>query len=82
MAADILSGAGIAVEDALALAEELSSASTVEAALRNFMTRRYQRCRSVVEYSVRLGQLEQQGGQHEEHLRVQQTAGALLSAEY
>ena len=76
------SGAGIAVEDALALAEELASASTVETALENFMARRYQRCRSVVEYSVRLGQLEQQGGQHEEHLRVQHTAGALLSAEY
>jgi 2-polyprenyl-6-methoxyphenol hydroxylase-like FAD-dependent oxidoreductase len=55
----LASGAGMAVEDALVLAEELRSAAVPDA-LRAFMARRWDRCRLVVENSMKIGQLEQQ----------------------
>jgi 2-polyprenyl-6-methoxyphenol hydroxylase-like FAD-dependent oxidoreductase len=52
----LASGAGIAVEDGLVLAEELNRCSgNVEAGLRAFTERRYERCRYVVESSVAIG---------------------------
>jgi 2-polyprenyl-6-methoxyphenol hydroxylase-like FAD-dependent oxidoreductase len=54
----LASGAGMAVEDGLVLADELQRASTVEEGLRHFMSRRYDRCRLVVENSVQLGRYE------------------------
>jgi len=55
----LASGAGIAVEDALVLGEELTSSPTVERALSRFEERRWERCRMVVENSVRIGEMEQ-----------------------
>lgn len=54
----LASGAGMAAEDGIVLAEELQGASTVEGAFRNFMKRRYERCRLVVENSLEIGRLE------------------------
>jgi 2-polyprenyl-6-methoxyphenol hydroxylase-like FAD-dependent oxidoreductase len=54
----LASGAGLAIEDALVLAELLAAESDVEAALACFTARRYQRCRMVVENSARLGEME------------------------
>jgi 2-polyprenyl-6-methoxyphenol hydroxylase-like FAD-dependent oxidoreductase len=54
----LASGAGMAVEDGLVLAEEMQHAPTVEEGLRRFMRRRYERCRLVVENSVQLGRYE------------------------
>jgi 2-polyprenyl-6-methoxyphenol hydroxylase-like FAD-dependent oxidoreductase len=54
----LASGAGMAVEDGLVLAEELQRAETVEEGLRHFMSRRYDRCRLVVENSIQLGRYE------------------------
>jgi 2-polyprenyl-6-methoxyphenol hydroxylase-like FAD-dependent oxidoreductase len=54
----LASGAGMAVEDGLVLADELACAVTVEEGLRHFMARRYDRCRLVVENSVQLGRYE------------------------
>src|SRR5882757_9370671 len=54
----LASGAGMAIEDGIVLAEELGTQPTLEQALQNFMTRRFERCRLVVESSVRLGQIE------------------------
>jgi 2-polyprenyl-6-methoxyphenol hydroxylase-like FAD-dependent oxidoreductase len=54
----LASGAGMAVEDGLVLAEELGGAASVEAGLAGFMQRRYDRCRLVVENSVQLGRYE------------------------
>ena len=55
----LASGAGLAVEDALVLAELLASdVVALDEALRRFTARRYERCRMVVENSVRLGELE------------------------
>ena len=55
----LASGAGIAIEDALVLGEELSVAPGVEQALLRFEERRWDRCRMVVENSVRIGEMEQ-----------------------
>src|SRR6185436_21167558 len=54
----LASGAGLAVEDALVLAELLRSGETLEVVLQQFIVRRYERCRMVVENSVRLGEME------------------------
>jgi 2-polyprenyl-6-methoxyphenol hydroxylase-like FAD-dependent oxidoreductase len=51
-------GAGLAVEDAIVLAELLGEGLPLDAALRAFMQRRYQRCAKIVSGSVKLGQLE------------------------
>lgn len=51
-------GAGIAVEDSVVLAELLASGSSLPAALDAFMTRRYERCRLVVQNSLQIGEFE------------------------
>src|SRR5262249_21979512 len=51
-------GAGIAIEDSIVLAELLQSAPSVAGALENFMSRRFERCRLVVENSFMLGEWE------------------------
>lgn len=63
-------GAGIGIEDAIVLAEELGRGATVEAALQAFQTRRWERCRMVVENSGRLGEIEIAGGDKAEHTRI------------
>ncbi len=57
----LASGAGVAVEDALVLAEELEKTDDVAAALRGFMDRRFERARMVVESSVKVGAMEMAG---------------------
>jgi 2-polyprenyl-6-methoxyphenol hydroxylase-like FAD-dependent oxidoreductase len=54
----LASGAGIAVEDSVVLAEELAAADDLTAALAKFMDRRYERCRLIVENSRTLGEWE------------------------
>jgi 2-polyprenyl-6-methoxyphenol hydroxylase-like FAD-dependent oxidoreductase len=58
------SGAGLAVEDGLALADELGKTADVGVALRSFMDRRFERAKLVVESSVTSGELEI-AGQHQ-----------------
>lgn len=52
-------GAGMAIEDAIVLAEELERADDVEAALQAYRDRRFERCRYIVESSLAIchGQL-------------------------
>lgn len=57
----LASGAGIAAEDGLVLAEELARDNDVAAALRAFMDRRFDRARLVVENSVRIGEIQMAG---------------------
>lgn len=57
----LASGAGIAVEDAIVLAEELERSRDVPGALAAWMERRWRRCRLVVENSLEIGRLEQAG---------------------
>ncbi len=54
----LATGAGIAIEDAVVLAELLAADLPVAAALDRFMKRRYDRCRLVVETAVKLGEME------------------------
>jgi 2-polyprenyl-6-methoxyphenol hydroxylase-like FAD-dependent oxidoreductase len=54
----LASGAGIAVEDSVVLAQELAAADDLAAALATFMNRRYDRCRLIVENSHTLGEWE------------------------
>lgn len=76
----LASGAGIAVEDGLVIADELARAGDVARALDRFMARRYERCRMVVENSVRLGDIEQHGGSQEEHAQLMRDSIAALAA--
>ena len=57
------SGAGLAVEDGVVLADELARTDDVAAALRGFMDRRFARAKLVVETSVRSGEMEISGEQ-------------------
>ena len=56
------SGAGMAVEDGLVLADELAKHGRVAEALAAFTQRRFDRARMVVENSVRIGEIEMAGG--------------------
>ncbi|GAN79235.1 FAD-dependent oxidoreductase [Acidocella aminolytica] len=63
-------GAGIAVEGAVVLAEELFRCHSLEGALISYAGRRYDRARLVVSSSLRLGEIEQHGGSRDEHYEV------------
>jgi len=52
-------GAAQAIEDALVLAQELERSADVESGLAAFTHRRFDRCRTIVEGSERVGQWEQ-----------------------
>ncbi len=58
----LASGAGIALEDALVLGEEIARERSIPVALARFEERRFERCRMVVENSVRIGEMEQNHG--------------------
>ncbi len=73
-------GAGIAVEGAVVLAEELARCPSLEEALTAYVERRYTRAHLVVSSSLRLGQIEQTGGSKEEHAQVMKTALTALTA--
>ncbi len=66
----LASGACIGIEDALVLADELERSESVPNALKAFQDRRWERCRMVVENSSRLGQIEMELGDKEEHARI------------
>lgn len=57
----LASGAGMAVEDAIVLVDELDRTPDYEAAMRAFMERRLPRGKLVVGNSLKLGELEQAG---------------------
>jgi 2-polyprenyl-6-methoxyphenol hydroxylase-like FAD-dependent oxidoreductase len=66
----LASGACIGIEDALVLAEELGRATEVSEALAAFETRRWERCRLVVQNSARVGEIVGAGGDKEDHARI------------
>jgi 2-polyprenyl-6-methoxyphenol hydroxylase-like FAD-dependent oxidoreductase len=76
----LASGACIGIEDAIVMADEVARADSVTAALEAFQNRRWERCRMVVENSLRLGELEVSGGDKEEQTRIMQTSLMALSA--
>jgi 2-polyprenyl-6-methoxyphenol hydroxylase-like FAD-dependent oxidoreductase len=66
----LASGAGMAIEDALVLGDEIRRADSVLQALDGFMRRRYERCRLVVENSLEIGRREQRRAPVEEQTRL------------
>jgi 2-polyprenyl-6-methoxyphenol hydroxylase-like FAD-dependent oxidoreductase len=54
----LATGAGIAIEDAVVLAEMLADEGSVPAILERFVERRFARCKLVVDTAVRLGEME------------------------
>jgi 2-polyprenyl-6-methoxyphenol hydroxylase-like FAD-dependent oxidoreductase len=75
----LASGAGLAVEDALVLSECLTSGTAIEHALQRFVERRYERCRMVVENSVRLGELEMRRAPASEQAALQRASMMALA---
>ena len=76
----LASGAGIAIEDGLVLAEELAKAASVEAGWAAFVARRYERARLVVENSVEIGRLEQEGGRDDDIMTLMAKSTHALAA--
>ena len=66
----LASGAGMAVEDGIVLAEEIRRDGNIDAALPRFMQRRFERGKLVVENSLRLGEIEMNHGSPQEHTRI------------
>jgi hypothetical protein len=62
------------------LCELLQSDISLDEALRRFTARRYERCRMVVENSLRLGDMERTGAPKEEHGQLMRTTMAALLA--
>ena len=66
----LASGAGMAVEDAVVLGQELQAGGGTPEVLSRFMDRRAERCRLVVESSLEIGRLERAGAAPGEQTRV------------
>lgn len=66
----LASGAGIAVEGALILAEELGRRHSLEGALTAYAGRHYDRARLVVSASGELGRIEREGLPREQHRAI------------
>jgi len=66
----LASGACIGIEDGLVLAACLDSAEALDARLQAFQSRRWERCRMVVENSLQLGEIEMHNGNKDEHGRI------------
>ncbi|MGH3876823.1 MAG: FAD-dependent monooxygenase [Actinophytocola sp.] len=75
----LASGAGIAVEDALVLAEEYAARDSVAETFTAFAARRDERCRFVVESSIEIGRLEQLQAPPEAQTAVVERALAKLA---
>lgn len=75
----LAAGAGLGLEDAIVLAEELDAHDSVDAAMTAFERRRFERCRMVVENSARLGVLESERGRQDEFVALQADSYRLLA---
>jgi 2-polyprenyl-6-methoxyphenol hydroxylase-like FAD-dependent oxidoreductase len=75
----LASGAGMAVESGVVLAEELARADTVAAGLAAYQERRFERCRDVIETSVAVGRLQLEHGPPQAHAALLEGALARLN---
>ncbi|HVO47036.1 MAG TPA: FAD-dependent monooxygenase, partial [Steroidobacteraceae bacterium] len=78
----LAAGAGMGIEDAIVLAEELRAGDSLPEALQRFQQRRWERCRMVVENSLRLGEIEATGGSQEEHAQLMRDSMMALAAPF
>jgi 2-polyprenyl-6-methoxyphenol hydroxylase-like FAD-dependent oxidoreductase len=75
----LASGAGMAVESGVVLAEELARTDDVAAALSAYQDRRYDRCRDVIETSVAVGKLQLEHGDPKVHAHMLEGALSRLN---
>jgi len=73
----LASGAGIAAEDGLVLADEIARHDAIADALHAFMERRFERARLVVENSVRIGDTQMAGEEQASNQMLGATMGQL-----
>jgi 2-polyprenyl-6-methoxyphenol hydroxylase-like FAD-dependent oxidoreductase len=78
----LATGAGLAVEDALVLCEELARAESVDAALEAHSLRRYPRCKTIVETSLEIGVRQMEQAPPPVLLKLMQSVGPVLDAPY
>lgn len=76
----LASGAGMAVEDALVLGEEIARDVALDVSFERFMARRYERCRLVVENSLEIGRREQARAPIEQQTRLVEESLRVLAA--
>jgi 2-polyprenyl-6-methoxyphenol hydroxylase-like FAD-dependent oxidoreductase len=72
-------GCGLAVEDAVVLAELVERGLPIPRLLQEFMERRFERCRIVVEGSVKLGDLEMAHASLAEHQAITAMIGRAIA---
>ncbi|RVU05430.1 FAD-binding protein [Novosphingobium umbonatum] len=75
----LASGAGMAVESGIVLAEELAAAASAEAGLLAYQERRYPRCKDVIDSSVSVGRLQLAHGDPREHAHILEGALSRLN---
>ena len=75
----LASGAGIGIESAIVLAEELLAHNDLQVALSRFEMRRWERCELVVLNSARLCEIEKSGVGKEEHAHIMRESTAMLA---
>lgn len=78
----LASGAGMAVESGIVLAEELARTDNVMDALLAYQVRRYDRCRDVIETSVSVGKLQLEHGDPKVHAELLGAALHRLNAPF
>ena len=76
----LASGACIGIEDAIVLSEEIDRSADIAVALKAFEDRRWERCRLVVENSLRLAEIEITGGDQAEHADIMRKSMMALAA--
>ncbi|MDE1915323.1 MAG: FAD-dependent monooxygenase [Sphingomonadales bacterium] len=75
----LASGAGMAVESGIVLAEELAAHDRVEDGLLAYQERRYPRCKDVIDSSISLGRLQLEHGDARDHARILEGALSRLN---
>jgi 2-polyprenyl-6-methoxyphenol hydroxylase-like FAD-dependent oxidoreductase len=80
--AHLSSGGGMAIEDAVVLAQTLANTSSLPNALSEFMRRRFERARAVVETSVKIGELMQSGAPMRDVQQLRMRATRVLAQPY
>ncbi|MBI0395420.1 FAD-dependent oxidoreductase [Acinetobacter bereziniae] len=75
----LASGAGLAIEGAILLAEELAKNQTLEQALTQYQQRHFERAKMVINVSTRLGEIEMSNGSPIEHRELATNAFETLT---
>lgn len=81
-AANLSYGGGLAIEDGVVLGQEMTAGRDLEACLRSFMQRRFERARLVVETAVNVQRLQENGASASEQNMLRAAAMAELNKPY